>query len=152
MLVTVAMPGLPNHPVAKALYLNAALLAAILVVLLMRSGPGLNSVALAQQQPPIAGGAGVFIMPAQFHSDVWGCYLLDVDAQTICTYEYTPGEHQLRLTSARNYRYDRLLKDFATTPAPWEVEQMVERERQMQQHASPAGQAPSSVESPTGGG
>lgn len=69
-------------------------------------------------------------MPAQFHNEAWGCYLLDVDAQTICTYEYDPGQRQLKLTSARNFQYDRLLKDFATYPPPWEVQQMVEQEKQ----------------------
>jgi hypothetical protein len=78
----------------------------------------------------LTGGGGVYVMPAQFHNEVWGCYLLDVDAQTLCTYEYDAGSRQLKLTSARDFRYDRLLKDFATSPAPWEVEQMVEQEKQ----------------------
>src|SRR4051812_17505185 len=89
-----------------ALYLNATLLAAIVVLLLTRStGAGLptvvlGSTAMAQatppQQAPIAGGAGVFVMPAQFAEKAWGCYLLDVDQQTICAYQYYPGEKQLR--------------------------------------------------------
>jgi hypothetical protein len=115
-----------------ALYVNAGILLAILLVLLGRSGsaePTFLPAAFGQLQSP-GGGAGVFVMPAQFHSEVWGCYLLDVDAQTLCTYEYDSGERQLRLTSARSFRYDRLLKDFATTPAPWEVQQMVEQEEQ----------------------
>ena len=138
-----------THPVAKALYLNAALLAAILVVLFLHNGPSMTPMAMAQQQPPIAGGAGVFIMPAQLHENRWGCYLLDVDAQTICTYEYV-GQHELQLTSARNYRYDRLLKNFATSPAPWEVEQLVEREREDQRDKQSTPAAPP-VEEPSNG-
>ena len=124
----------PRNPVVTALYVNAGILLAILMVLVSRSGtaePTFLPAAYGQLQSPIAGGSsGVFVMPAQFHSEVWGCYLLDVDAQTLCTYEYDSGERQLRLTSARNFRYDRLLKDFATSPAPWEVQQMVEQEEQ----------------------
>ncbi|HWP40924.1 MAG TPA: hypothetical protein VNL70_08355, partial [Tepidisphaeraceae bacterium] len=49
------------------LYLNAAMLGAILLVLLGRDGPPrLLSGAWGQNQLPIGGGAGVFIVPAQF--------------------------------------------------------------------------------------
>lgn len=118
-----------RNPVATALYLNAGILLAIFLALICRSqSPSLLPAALAQQAP-LAGGNGVYVMPAQFHSEVWGCFLLDVDNQTLCTYEYDAGQRQLRLTSARNFRYDRMLKDFATSPAPWEVQQMVEQEQ-----------------------
>jgi hypothetical protein len=123
--------------VATALYLNAGLLGLILAAIVFRGGAQATSIlpaAFGQMQSPIAGGgSGVFVMPAQFHSEVWGCYLLDVDAQTLCTYEYDSGERQLKLTSARSFRYDRQLKDFATFPAPWEVQQMVQQEQQAEQ-------------------
>ncbi|HTW95662.1 MAG TPA: hypothetical protein VMD30_12745 [Tepidisphaeraceae bacterium] len=139
------MPTPTKNPIAFALYVNAALLLGIFLLLLSRPGsPGLTPAALGQFQPPIAGGAGVFVMPAQFHQNVWGCYLLDVDAQTLCTYEYSAGDHVLKLTSARNFRYDRLLKDFATDPPPWEVQQMVEKEKAQEQQnglGQPAGGA-----------
>lgn len=119
---------------ATALYVNAAILLAILAALVWRpSGPNFLPAALGQAQAPIAGGGGVYVMPAQFHSEVWGCYLLDANAQTICTYEYDAGERQLKLTSARNFTYDRMLKNFATAPAPWEVAQMVEQEQKDEQ-------------------
>jgi hypothetical protein len=125
------MPSRPHNPIAAALYVNAAILLAILFVLMRRSPfPDVLPAAMAQSQTPIAGGGGVYVMPAQFHAESWGCYLLDVDAQTLCTYEYDPGSRQLKLTSARDFRYDRLLKNFATSPAPWEVQQMVEQEKQ----------------------
>jgi hypothetical protein len=126
------MTSLSKNSVAVALYVNAAILLAILLALLHRSPvPEFLPAAFAQSALP-APGSGVYVMPAQFHNEVWGCYLVDVDAQTICTYEYDAGTRQLRLTSARDFRYDRLLKNFATTPAPWEVQQMVEQERKSQ--------------------
>jgi len=132
------MPKSIKNPVALALYINAALLLGILIVLIDRpGGPSLTPAAFGQFQAPIAGGAGVFIMPAQFHANVWGCYLLDADTQTLCTYEYSAGDRLLKLTSARSFRYDRLLKDFATDPPWWEVQQMVEKEKADQNHAAP---------------
>jgi hypothetical protein len=125
------MPSHAKNPVTVALYVNAAMLLAILLTLVLRSpGQALLPAAVGQSLSPLTGGGGVYVMPAQFHNEVWGCYLLDVDAQTLCTYEYDAGSRQLKLTSARDFRYDRLLKDFATSPAPWEVEQMVEQEKQ----------------------
>jgi hypothetical protein len=57
-----------GNPVAVALYVNAGVLIAILAVLLARgSDQPMLPAALGQAQPPgIAGGAGVFLMPAQF--------------------------------------------------------------------------------------
>src|SRR3954454_14664960 len=78
-----------HNPIATALYVNAALLLAILVAILSRSGSMLPT-AFAQnlpQQQPIAGGAGLFVMPAQLSDRVWGCYLLDVDTQTLSCYQ-----------------------------------------------------------------
>src|SRR4051812_42113552 len=90
------------NPIAFALYLNAALLAGLILVLVARDAgpPRLLDAAFAQpvpQQQPIAGGAGLFMMPAQFSTTVWGVYVMDVDQQTLCAYQYLPGEKQLRL-------------------------------------------------------
>jgi hypothetical protein len=125
------MNSRPNkNPVVIALYVNAAVLLAILIAVVSRSSsPAFMPAAFGQpMQAPIAGGAGIFVMPAQFHANVWGCYLLDVDRQTLCTYEYQAGEKQLKLTAARNFRYDKMLKDFDTFPAPADVQKMVEQE------------------------
>jgi len=119
------------NPVAVALYVNAALLGGVLLVLLGRDSTlTLAPQAYAQQQPPIAGGAGLFIMPAQFSSNVWGLYLMDVDQQTICAYTVTGSPQQLRLIAARNFRNDRKLGNFNTaTPSPSEVKDLVEKEQ-----------------------
>lgn len=119
-----------NRAIARALYVNAALLGAVLLVLVSRSeSPGLLPVAAAQQAP-IAGGAGVFVVPAQFTERTWGCYLMDVDAQTLCAYQFFPGEKELRLVAARDFRHDRYLSNFNTLPAPLEVRELVEKERE----------------------
>lgn len=120
------------NPVTVALYVNAVLLAGVLIVLLGRDTTlSLTPAALAQQQPPIAGGAGVFIMPAQFSSNVWGVYLLDVDQQTMCAYTVTGSPQQLKLIAARNFRNDRKLGNYNTgVPTPAEVKELVEKEQQ----------------------
>ena len=123
-----------KNPVAVALYVNAALLAMILVAVVTRdAAPTLIAPAMAQdaqRQPALAGGAGIFIAPAQFSTSTWGCYLMDVDQQTLCAYQYLPGERQLKLVAARNFRYDRRLGNFNTAnPSPLEVKDLSEKEQ-----------------------
>jgi hypothetical protein len=123
---------LRNHRLVIALYVNAALLGAILLVMVSRGGPpSMLRAAYGQNQLPIGGGAGVFIVPAQFAPNVFGCYLMDIDAQTLCGYQYFPSDRQLRLIAARNFRWDRRLGQFNTdTPTPEEVQRMVQEEQQ----------------------
>jgi hypothetical protein len=119
-----------GNPIAKALWANAVVLGLILVVLLTRSNvPSFLPAAHAQNQPPIAGGAGVFVMPAQMQGNVWGAYLLDVDNKTICAYQFYPGEKKLRLTAARSYKWDVKLENFNTDLTPNEVKALVERQQ-----------------------
>ncbi len=112
------------------LYLNAALLIAVLGVLLGRSDiPPMVSAAQAQQLPPIAGGGGLFLMPGQLAPSVWGCYLMDVDRQTLMVYQYEPGEKKLLFRAAREFTNDRRLKDYNTGPlSPIEVGNLAEKE------------------------
>lgn len=115
--------------IVMGLYLNAVLLAAGVLTLLSRSNfPGILPAAYGQNQAPIGGGAGVFIVPAQFSTTTHGCYLLDIDAQTICAYQYVNNE--LKFVAARHFRYDRQLKEFNTSLPPAEVRELVERELQ----------------------
>lgn len=120
-----------NHSLVVALYINAALLLAILVAML--SGGRVPSVlpeAYGQVPQPIAGGSGIYLMPAQFAANVWGCYVMDVDSQTLCAYEYKPGQNRLRLVSARGIRHDRKLQRFnIDNPSPEEVARLVEMEQ-----------------------
>lgn len=119
-----------NHSLVVALYVNAALLFALLAVLLSRGG-GLNSAAMAAPNPfpPIAGGGALYLMPGQLTAQTWGCYLMDTDAQTLLVYEYFRGGDGLKLVAARNFRYDRQLKDYNTKPEPAWVQHNVEVER-----------------------
>ena len=116
-----------------ALYLNAGLLALILVTLVGRDTrlPSLLPAAYAQQQPaPIAGGGGLFLMPAQLATNRWGCYIMDIDTQVLAAYEYTPGDHNIRLVAAREFRWDRRLRQYNTeAPTPAEVKRLVEQQQ-----------------------
>ena len=120
-----------NRPLLIALYLNAGLLACVLLVLVTRNGsPNLLPQVMADP-PPIAGGGGVYIMPGQLAPNTWGVYMMDIDAQTLQVYQYTPGDNLLKLKASRSYAWDRKLKNFNTgQPTPDEVRQLVEREAQ----------------------
>ena len=103
------------------LYLNAAVMVAILVTLLGRNSSSVFPAAFAAtptQAPPIAGGGAIFLMPGQLSVNSWGCYIMDIDAQTLCCYQFYPGEKQLRLVAARNFHWDRRLGNYNTAP-PW---------------------------------
>jgi hypothetical protein len=140
-----------RNPVATALYVNAALVAALIVVLLARSDtPSLLPQALAQNQGNIAGGAGIYIMPGQFSSSAWGCYVMDVDRQTLCLYQYMPGDKNLRLVAARNFRYDRQLETYNTDPDPQFIRELVEKQANPPRRNNTE-QAPVSPEAPPAG-
>ena len=117
-----------NRWLTVAVWANAALLG-IIAVMLSRGGELPQLLSTAQAQPAMSGGAGVFVVPAQFSQTTFGAMLLDVDAQTIAAYQFFPGEKQLRLIAARSYRWDRRLGNFNTgSPTPAEVKELVERE------------------------
>jgi hypothetical protein len=119
-----------NRALIVVLYVNAVLLAAGVIALLSRpSMPSVLPAAYAQNQAPIGGGAGVFVMPAQFADKLWGCYLLDVDSQTLCAYTFQGNEKTLRLIAARNFRNDRHLGNFNTDPDPRVVGNMLDKEK-----------------------
>lgn len=127
------------HAPGRSIWLTAALWAnAAALALLAVSLRGRDAAPAFAQQQPIAGGAGVFVMPAQLAPNAWGCYLLDVDAQTLAVYHYLPDKLQLRLLAARNFRYDRRLGNLNTSPPPGEVRELLEREAQPFRSAEPA--------------
>src|SRR5947209_1204992 len=106
-----------NRPLVYALYVNAGLLLAVVLVML-KGGNGSTLLPSAYGAPlapqPIAGGANLYVMPAQFSPQTWGCYILDIDAQTLCAYRYFPSAtgDALRLVAARKIAYDRKLANF----------------------------------------
>ena len=119
-----------QNAVVVALYINASLLLAVLVALLSGARmPSMLSEAYAAPPAPqpIAGGSGMYLMPAQFADKNWGCYLMDVDAQTLCAYQWFPGDKKLRLVAARDFHNDRRLQNFNTdNPTPADVAQLLE--------------------------
>jgi hypothetical protein len=123
-----------TKPIVYALYVNGAILLAILLTLLGRSRPG-EGAAVAQavtDQTPITGGNGIFVMPCQLHPEVWGCYLLDTQRQTLAVYEYRAGEKALVLSAARNFRFDLDLKNYNTFPTWYDIQKAVQDAAQNQ--------------------
>ena len=89
----------------------------------------------AAPQPAIAGGAGIFIMPGQLAQNQWGCYLLDVDHQTLVAYQYSPANRTLSFVAARNYHWDVMLHDFGTEPSTKDVQTLVNNENTVRKNA-----------------
>ncbi len=113
------------------LYLNAGLLVVLIMVLIGRNEtPTFLPMAYGQQSPqPIAGGAGLFLMPGQLSERSWGCYIMDVDRQTLMVYQYNPGDRRLKLTAARDFSNDRRLRNFNTDdPTPDEAKRLADKE------------------------
>jgi hypothetical protein len=120
-----------NKPILYALYANALGLLTIAAVMVSQDRtPGMISAAYGQQVPqPIAGGAGLFLMPAQFANNLWGCYIMDIDAQTLCAYQFVASDKTLRLIAARDFQYDRGLRNFnSPSPSPLEVAEMLKKQ------------------------
>jgi len=127
-----------NNPLALALWVNALVLTAILAVLISRgNSPAILPAALAQQFQNIGGGGGVYVMPAQFSPNQWGCYLIDIDQQNLIAYQFTP-EKKLVFVAARSYKYDRKLTQYSTFPPPDEMKRLLEREAQGRNTPEPA--------------
>ena len=127
-------PKRRHNALPVALYVNAALLLAVLVALVSRGGSPISVLPRAFGAEPgqaIAGGGNLYLMPGQMSLNTFGCYVMDTDAQTLCVYQYYPGEKNtaLRLVAARNFRHDRRLGNFNTLPDPRDVEKWVEVER-----------------------
>ncbi len=142
------LQGLMNHQprtslTAVALWAVVALLLANLLVMVSRSDtPSFLQPAWGAQQPPIAGGAGLFVMPAQLSGNNWGCYLMDVDRGTLCVYQYHPGSRRLEFVSARNFINDTKLQNYNTAPTPQEILDLVNKQAQAIRGAAPAPGAP----------
>jgi hypothetical protein len=123
-----------NNPLVIALYVNASLLLAILVAVMSGNGSRLpaflpSAYAAAPAPQPIAGGGGIYLMPAQFTANQWGCYVMDVDAQTLAAYRWFEGDKKLRLVAARSFKNDRKLQNFnSDNPMPDEVAKLLKLE------------------------
>ncbi len=134
-----------RNPLVIVLWTNALLLGAILTVILSRG----NSTAHAEQ-PPIGGGAGVFIMPGQLSFNNWGCYMIDVDRQTLCVYRYFPGQQALRLEAARSVKWDRQLANLNTFPEPGQIQALIKAQENARGNAPPSFQLVPAATEPAG--
>jgi hypothetical protein len=135
-----------NKAVVTALWANAAMLLALIVVVAGRSsGPALVAPAMGQSPTNIGGGAGIYIMPAQFTATKWGCYLVDVDRQNLVAYEYDLGDSQLTLKAARSFKYDLLLPNYDTFPSPDDIRKLVEGQQAGSKEAAPDQSPPAPV-------
>jgi hypothetical protein len=126
------MTSTGGKSVRTALYLNAALLCAVLVALLARSdGPSLLPAALAQQAPqPIAGGGGAVFDARPVVAVGVGLLRHGRRPQTLMVYQYARGDRTLRLMAARDFSNDRQLRDFNTgDPSPTDVKNWVAKEK-----------------------
>lgn len=72
----------------------------------------------------IAGNGTLYLMPGQLLSNVWGCYVLDTENQTLCAYAYSGS--LLQLKCSRSIRHDHELEDYNTSPPPAEIRKLVE--------------------------
>jgi hypothetical protein len=119
-----------GRAVAIALYVNAALLVGILATMLTRDGSiSFVPAAYGADGPVMGGGGNLYLIPGQFSEGKYGCYVMDTDAQTLAVYRFDGASTTLKLIAARNFRHDRRLGHFNTSPDPKEVEVMVETER-----------------------
>ena len=119
-----------RNTVTVALWANACLLGGVIICLLARGGGSLTPAAYGAPQAPIAGGGGIFVMPGQMAEHTWGCFLLDIDHQTLVAYEYSPGTKKMNFAAARSYRYDVQLTNWGTAPSPAEIQSLVEKQAQ----------------------
>lgn len=126
-----------------ALYVNAALLLGILAAMLTRDG-SVSFVPAAYGADGLAmgGGGNLYVIPGQFSERTYGCYLMDTDAQTLVVYRFNGAATRLELIAARNFRHDRRLGGFNTSPDPKEVEVMVNGERADNRLARPGQEDP----------
>jgi hypothetical protein len=127
-----------GRAVTIALYVNAALLLGILATMLARDGSvSFVPAAYGADGPAMGGGGNLYLIPGQFSERTYGCYVMDTDAQTLVAYKFDGSATTLKLIAARNFRHDRRLGHFNTTPDPKEVEVMVETERAGARRARP---------------
>jgi hypothetical protein len=132
-----------NKSLIVALYVNAAMLFALLAVMVSRPG-GPSVVPSAFGAPlgqPIAGGGTLYLMPAQFSPQTYGAYVMDIDKQTLVAYQFYPGEKQLRFVAARKFSHDLRMTEFNTIPPVEDVKKMIEA-----QDAGIRGQQPDKIQ------
>ena len=109
-------------------WLVVALLGVIAACLLIEVGFATS----AARGQVTGGGAGkVFAVAGQVTPGTYGLYLLDLETNTICVYQYVSTERQLRLVAARTTVFDRQLDEYNTKPPPRDIRQLVEQHKRL---------------------
>jgi len=126
------------------LTLQAIACGVAVIVLVSQNWPASFGATSAVAQPvPVAGGGGVFMMPGQLAQNAHGVFVLDTDLQNILVYQYDPSDKMLLLRAARNFSFDRQLRNHNTSPSPASVREMIDQERAAEaQENSPRPKAP----------
>jgi hypothetical protein len=105
-----------------------------------QSGFPFDAKAFAQSTgtPQLLGARGLYFSPAQLGPTTFGCYLMDVDSQTISVYKIDPDRSRFRLIAARSFNSDRNLTDLNNeSPTPKETANLVRAERQREAIEAP---------------
>ena len=107
-----------------------AALGALAIGLLVEVGRSLADDPQLQQAPSSANGSIVAIT-GQISRDTYGIYLVDLDNQTICVYQYLTSAKTLKLLATRTFAYDVQLDEYNTEPSPRQIRQMVTEHRRL---------------------
>lgn len=107
------------------------LLLAIIAACLLVETVASRSPAQAQTTSASRSGSGVLAVAGQVSRDAYGIYLVDPENRTICVYQWTPDNRELRLMASRYYGYDLMLDAYNTKPAPDEIKALVEGHKRM---------------------
>lgn len=88
----------------------------------------------AQVDEPVISGSNIHVVPIQIERDYYGVAMVDTASQTLWIYGMSgrgPAYSRLKLLAARNWRYDRMLKQYNTDePKPEQVKMLLENVEQ----------------------
>lgn len=105
------------------------LLGAIAVALLIEV---VSSTSTARAQVRTGGAKkGVVVVAGNITPQTRGIYLVDLDNDTICVYEYASATKRLRFLAARRFTYDCQLDEYKTEPPPREMKEIVEGSKRL---------------------
>ncbi len=113
---------------AMSRWLVVVLLSVIATCLLIQVG-----VATSQADAQVTGGGEdkLFAVAGQITPGAFGLYLVDLETNTICVYQYVPTDRRLKLVAARTTLFDRQLDAYNTQPSPREIKTLVGQQKRL---------------------
>ena len=102
-----------------------AALGTLAIGLLVEVGRSLADDGPQLQQAPGSANGSIVAITGRIGRDTYGIYLVDLNNQTICVYEYLTSARTLKLLAARTFAYDVQLDEYNTEPSPRQIRQMV---------------------------